>query len=60
MSKMSELYYDIEQMYIDGLGAKRIALLLDCDIQMVYAVLEDMGVATEVPDANEDYQKIAI
>lgn len=40
-----DLYYDIESMYIDGIGAKRIAAILECSIEEVYAVLEDMGVA---------------
>jgi hypothetical protein len=44
MSKMSELSYDIEQLYIDGLSAKSIAQVLDCPIVMVLAVLQDMGV----------------
>lgn len=53
MSKMAELYYDIEQMYIDGVSAKRIAVLLECPIEIVYEVLEDMGVADSPQE--EDY-----
>ena len=53
MSKMADLYYDIEQMYIDGVSAKRIAVLLECPIEIVYEVLEDMGVA-DAPQ-EEDY-----
>lgn len=45
MSKVAELYYDIEQLYIDGVGAKRIAQILECPLSIVYDVLEDMGVA---------------
>ena len=45
MSKVAEFYYDVEQMYIDGLSAKRIAQILECPIETVLAVLEDMGVA---------------
>lgn len=45
MSKVAELYYDIEQLYIDGVSAKRIAQILECPIEIVYSVLEDMGVA---------------
>jgi hypothetical protein len=45
MSKVAELYYDIESMYIDGVSAKRIAEILECPIQIVHEVLEDMGVA---------------
>ena len=54
MSKMAELYYDIEQMYIEGVNAKRIAVLLECPIEIVYQVLEDMGVA-DSPQEEEIY-----
>ena len=54
MSKMAELYYDIEQMYIDGVGAKRIAQILECPIEIVYAVLEDMGVADQPQEGELD------
>ena len=50
MSKLAELYYDIEQMYIDGVSAKRIATILECPIEIVYSVLEDMGVADSPQD----------
>ncbi len=50
-SEFSELYYDIEQMFIDGVKARRIAEILGCNIQVVYRVLEDMGVS----DSNEEY-----
>jgi hypothetical protein len=45
MSKVSELAYDIEQLYIEGHGAKMIATLLDCPIELVLGQLEEMGVA---------------
>lgn len=46
MSKMSELAYDIEQMYIDGVSPKRIAAILDCPIEIVYEWLEGEGLST--------------
>jgi|LauGreDrversion4_2_1035121.scaffolds.fasta_scaffold142991_3 hypothetical protein len=52
MSKMSELSYDIEQLYIDGLSAKAIAAELNCPIALVLGALEEMGVA-DTPQ--EDY-----
>ena len=56
MSKMAELYYDIETMYIDGLSARRIAQILDCPIETVFEVLEDMGVADSPQELdNQDY-----
>jgi hypothetical protein len=54
MSKMAELSYDIEQLYIDGLSAKRIAVELDCPIEIVLAALEEMGVA-DTPQDEEVY-----
>lgn len=44
MSKMAELYYDIQEMYIEGVSAKRIAQILGCDIQIVLNVLGEMDV----------------
>jgi len=54
---LEDLYYDIEQMYIDGVKAKRIAELLECDIQTVHQVLEDMGVC-ESTDSCDPYSTI--
>jgi hypothetical protein len=51
MSKVADLMYDIEQLYIEGHSAKMIAALLDCPIEMVLAALQEMG----VEDAPEDY-----
>jgi DNA invertase Pin-like site-specific DNA recombinase len=50
-SEYSDLYYDVEQMFIDGVKAKRIAEILGCNIQSVYRVLEDMGVS----DSTEEF-----
>ena len=44
MSKMADLSYEIEQLFIEGHSAKMIASLLDCPIEMVLAALQDMGV----------------
>ena len=45
MSKMADLSYDIQELYIEGHSAKTIAGLLDCPIEQVLGALEDMGVA---------------
>jgi hypothetical protein len=45
MSKVAELAYDIEQLYIEGMSAKQIALTLECPIEIVLGCLEEMGVA---------------
>lgn len=54
MSKMGELYYDIEQLYIEGLSAKRIAAELNCPIETVLAVLEEFGVADSPQEGDFD------
>ena len=51
MSKMAELSYDIEQLYIEGHSARVIAIMLDCPIEIVLAELEEMGVA----DSPQEY-----
>jgi transposase len=54
MSVMSELAYDIEQLYIEGYSPKTIAMMLGCTIDMVYDWLETNNVA-ETPQEEEDY-----
>ena len=36
MSKMAELAYDIEQLFIEGLTEKNIAKTLDIPVEVVY------------------------
>jgi hypothetical protein len=50
MSKMADLSYDIQELYIEGHSAKMIATLLDCPIEIVLAELEEMGVADTQQD----------
>jgi hypothetical protein len=56
MSKIAELSYDIEQLYIDGMSARMIALTLDCPLTMVLAALEEMNVedVAETPQGEYD------
>ena len=44
MSAMSNLDYDIQELYIEGHGAKTIAALLDCPIELVLGAIASMGV----------------
>ena len=44
MSKMNELAYDIEQMYIEGYSPKTIAAQLGCPLTTVYDWLESNSV----------------
>lgn len=57
MSKVAELSYDIEQLYIDGMSAKNIARILDCPIELVLTALQEMGVddVAETPQDEEIY-----
>ena len=52
MSKMAELAYDIEQLYIEGYSPKTIAGMLECPLEIVYGWIEDQGVA-EAPQDEE-------
>jgi transposase len=52
MSKMAELAYDIEQLYIEGYSPKTIAGMLECPLSVVYDWLEEVNVA-ETPQEEE-------
>jgi len=45
MSVMSELAYDIEQLYIEGFSPISISTQLGCPVDIVYDWLESIGVA---------------
>lgn len=56
MSKVADLAYDIEQLYIEGYSPKTIAMMLECPIEQVYNWLEEIGVlAQDAPEAEEYY-----
>ena len=55
MSKTSEHYYDIEQLYIDGVSGRSIAEILDISFEEVSQVLADMSVADTQQDEDEIY-----
>ena len=44
MSKMAELAYDIEQLYIEGLNAGQIARQLECPKELVLNWIADQGI----------------
>lgn len=58
MSKVAELAYDIEQLYIEGYSPKSIAIQLGCPLTMIYDWLEDNSLSTEEVDDTQqgDYQ----
>lgn len=43
MSKISELSYDIEQLWIDGLNAAQISRELDCPKELVIQWIADQS-----------------
>jgi hypothetical protein len=53
MSKMAELAYDIEQLFIEGHSPKSIAAQLTCPLELVYDWLESNGVKEYTADASD-------
>jgi hypothetical protein len=53
MSKIADLAYDIESLYIDGLSANQIAKELNCPLSMVTDWIEEMSVADIQQDPEE-------
>jgi orotate phosphoribosyltransferase-like protein len=51
MSKVAELAYDIEQLYIEGFNSRAIAEELDCPLEIVLSALKEMN----VEDSTEDF-----
>jgi len=56
MSKMSELAYDIEQLYIEGYSARSIAVQLKCPIDIVYGWIESNSVAENPHEEMSPYE----
>ena len=57
MSKMAELAYDIEQLYIEGFSPKSISVQLECPLELVYDWLDSTGVEEADVDA-EDWDEL--
>lgn len=55
MSKIADLSYDIEQLFIEGHSAKMISTLLEYPIDAVLKQLEDMGVADSPEEVYSPY-----
>ncbi len=59
MSKLGEqLFYDIESLYIEGLSAKAIARELNCPVDLVLEMLEEIGVADSQQISYDPFQTI--
>ncbi len=50
MSRMNELAYDIEQLFIEGHSPRMIAVILECPVEIVYEWLEQENINEEVED----------
>lgn len=50
MSKLAELAYDIEQLYIEGFSPKSIAAQLECPLSIIYDWLEDNSICDEMDE----------
>jgi Putative ATPase subunit of terminase (gpP-like) len=58
MSKMADLAYDIEQLYIEGYSPKTIAVMLECPLEQVYGWIESAGVAETQQDEFDPYATV--
>lgn len=58
MSKMAELSYDIEQLYIEGLNARYIARELNCPVELVLDWIEEQNVADLQQEDLSPYETI--
>ena len=56
MSKLAELAYDIEQLYIEGFSPRSISVQLECPLELVYDWLEQTNLDDDV-DA-QDWDEI--
>ena len=55
MSKMAELDYDIQELYIDGLDSQQIAKQLECPLYLVVDCLREMGVVEKQQEEYSPY-----
>ena len=56
MSKMANLSYEIEQLYIEGYNARSIAVQLKCPIDVVYGWIEGNSVADTQQEELSPYE----
>lgn len=56
MSKMKDLSYEIEQLYIEGYSAKTISVMLECPVEVVYNWVDGNGVA-DIPQLEDAYSE---
>jgi len=54
MSKLAELAYDIEQLYIEGFAPRSISVQLGCPLSMVYDWLESCSLEADVAEKPQE------
>ena len=55
MSRIKDMVYDIQEMYIDGMSARTIARTLEISVDQVLSVLETFGVADNLQEEYDPY-----
>ena len=55
MSKVAELMYDIEQLYIEGFNGRAIAEELGCPLEIVLDAIKEMNVEDVAETPHEEY-----
>ena len=55
---MSDLDWEIQELYIEGYSAKTIAVMLGCDIELVLGKIASMGVEDSAEDALSPYATV--
>lgn len=53
MSRMADLAWDIEQLWIEGMSPVQIADQLDCHVQLVEDWIADVGMVSDVDMEDE-------
>jgi orotate phosphoribosyltransferase-like protein len=58
MSRIKDLIYDIQELFIDGMSAKTIAKTLDVPLEQVLITLESFGVDETQQEELSPYETI--
>jgi hypothetical protein len=50
MSKVSDLSYDIEQLFIEGYSPRTISVILECPVELVFQWIEQQNLTEDQED----------
>ena len=56
MSKMAEISYEIQELFIDGHSARSIAQILEVPVEFVLVALESFGAWDEVEEVEDTFE----